>query len=208
MLPQNLYIIRHGESAANLDHGLRATLPDHLVPLSSLGEQQCLELGQHLGSHLSTNCTIWTSPYARARATTALFSQALHNFTVREDVRLREQEWGNFYSFEQLEGYRQMFERHSRFFYRIPDGESGADVFDRLCSFLEMLARENTAQTVLISTHGMTGMVLLMRLLGWSVEEYERCEWFVNCGYVQLEMQENKYTIVHDHRRGWQGFII
>jgi broad specificity phosphatase PhoE len=204
MLPQHLYIIRHGESAANLDHGLRVTMPDHLVPLSSLGEQQCLALGQHLGLHLSGQFTIWTSPYARARATTALFSQTLHNFTVREDVRLREQEWGNFYSLEQLDERRQMLERHSRFFYRIPDGESGADVFDRLCSFLEMLARENTAQTVVISTHGMTGMVLLMRLLGWSVEEYERCEWFVNCGYVQLERQEDKYTMLRDCRRGWE----
>jgi broad specificity phosphatase PhoE len=203
MLPHHFWIIRHGESAVNLDHGLRATVPDHLVPLSSLGEQQCMGLGQHLALHLPGDCTIWTSPYARARATTALFSQALNGVTLREDVRLREQEWGNFYSLQQLEESRQMLERHSRFFYRMPSGESGADVFDRLCSFLEMLARENTAQTVILSTHGMTAMVLLMRLLDWSVEQYEQCEWFINCGYVQLEQQENKYLLRRDHRRGW-----
>jgi broad specificity phosphatase PhoE len=203
MLPQHFWIVRHGESAANLDHGLRFTLPDHLVPLSSLGEQQCLALGQHLALHLPQDCAIWTSPYARARATTGLFSRALEGFTLHEDVRLREQEWGNFYTLEQHQQYRAQLEQHSRFFYRIPDGESGADVFDRLCSFLEMLARENTAQTVVLSTHGMTGMVLLMRLLGWRVEEYEACDWFVNCGYVQLERQENRYVMVRDCRRGW-----
>jgi broad specificity phosphatase PhoE len=203
MLPQNLWIIRHGESAANLDHGLRATTPDHLVLLSSLGEQQCLELGQHLSNQLSGQITIWTSPYARARATTALFSQALPDVCQREDVRLREQEWGNFYTTQQHHERREMLTDHSRFFYRFPEGESGADVFDRISSFLEMLARENTAQTVVLSTHGMTAMVFLMRLMNWSIEEYEQSEWFVNCGYVQLELQNDTYFVVRDCRGGF-----
>ncbi len=205
MQPQTLYIIRHGESIANLDKTTRATIPDHKITLSELGEQQCLELGRRLAEFIHEPITIWTSPYTRARQTTQLLSQGLSHLEIlhRQDPRIREQDWGNFYTELEHTKMREGLDNHSRFFYRMPHGEAGTDVFDRVSGFLEMLIRENTSQTVLISTHGMTAMIFLKRLLHWTYEEYEQTEWFHNCGFVQFERQpDNSYRISLDCRQG------
>ncbi|MEY4530106.1 MAG: hypothetical protein RLZZ156_827 [Deinococcota bacterium] len=204
MQPQTLYIIRHGESIANIDKTARATIPDHKISLSTLGEQQCLELGKRLAEHIQEPMTIWTSPYTRARQTTQLFSQGLSHLPIQhfEDPRIREQDWGNYYTEFEHTTMREGLDNHSRFFYRMPHGEAGTDVYDRVSSFLEMLTRENTSNTVIISTHGMTAMVFLMRLLHWTYEEYENTTWFHNCGFVRFDKQNNNsYQISLDCRQ-------
>ena len=205
MQPQTLYIIRHGESIANIDKTVRATIPDHKITLSEVGEQQCLELGKRLAEHIQEPISIWTSPYTRARQTTQLFSQGLSHLKTQhfEDPRIREQDWGNYYTEFEHTTMREGLDNHSRFFYRMPHGEAGTDVFDRVSSFLEMLYRENTNQTVLISTHGMTAMIFLKRLLHWTYEEYETTDWFYNCGFIRFEKQTNhSYQIGLDCRQG------
>lgn len=206
MQPKTIYIIRHGESVANLDKTIRASVPDHQIRLSPLGEQQCLELGQHLATQIAEPLAIWTSPYQRARQTTQFFSQSLLHLepVFYEDPRIREQDWGNFYSELEHTQRREGLDNHSRFFYRMPEGEAGADVFDRVSGFLEMLMRENTKPTVLISTHGMTAMIFLMCLLHWTYEEYETTHWFYNCGFVEFSRQpDHSYQISRDCRQGW-----
>ena len=203
MQPQTLYIIRHGESVSNIDKTARATIADHQIKLSELGEQQCLKLGQDLAKEIQEPISIWTSPYKRARQTTQLFSQGLSHLPIlyHEDPRIREQDWGNYYTDLEHTIMHQGLDNHSRFFYRMPHGEAGTDVFDRVSSFLEMLTRGNTSQTVLISTHGMTAMIFLMRLLHWTYEEYETTDWFYNCGFVRLEQKNGAYQISLDCRQ-------
>jgi broad specificity phosphatase PhoE len=204
MQPQTLYIIRHGESVSNIDKTARATIPDHKITLSELGEQQCLELGKRLANHIQEPIAIWTSPYTRARQTTQLFSQGLSHIPIlhREDPRIREQDWGNYYTEFEHTTMRDGLDNHSRFFFRMPHGEAGTDVFDRVSSFLEMLHRENTSNTVVISTHGMTAMIFLMRLLHWTYEEYETTDWFHNCGFVRFEQINGAYQMALDCRQG------
>ena len=53
------------------------------------------------------------------------------------------------------------------FYYRIPDGESGADVYDRVSTFLETLYRDfakpDYPENTIIVTHGMTLRLFFMR---------------------------------------------
>ena len=50
----------------------------------------------------------------------------------QEEVQLREQDWGNFQApGEQARNYEARL-KYGRFFYRFPDGESAADVYDRM----------------------------------------------------------------------------
>ena len=48
MKPENIIILRHGESEANIDKGLYETNPDHLMKLTDKGKNQCIECGESL----------------------------------------------------------------------------------------------------------------------------------------------------------------
>jgi broad specificity phosphatase PhoE len=202
--PQQFFIFRHGESAANLDQSLRANTPDHRIELTPQGVAQSRLLGHRLEPLIRPQLAVWTSPYARARQTTAHVLEGLAHFDpfVREDPRIREQDWGNYCSASEHGTHFAALEAHSRFFYRVSDGEAGADVFDRVSSFLEMVFRDNTAQTILISTHGLTALIFMMRLLNWRHEDYEQTAWFHNTGFVRLELQTSgEYELVLDARQ-------
>ena len=67
-----------------------------------------------------------------------------------------------------------------RFFYRFPNGESGADVYDRVSTWLETMYREMEYGTItrdtslVLCTHGLTARLILMRWYHWSVESFEK----------------------------------
>ena len=119
----------------------------------------------------------------------------------REEPRLREQEWGHLRPVEEtniLMGKRDSF---NTFYYRFPDGESGADVYDRVSDFFGTLHRDfekkDYPENVIIITHGMTIRLFLMRWFHWSVEEFEDVRNPSNCDIIILEKQENgKYELL------------
>ena len=71
--------------------------------------------------------------------------------------------------------------QYSKFFYRFPDGESGADVYDRMTVFEDHIVRDIDAgrftedTAIVIITHGLSLRVFLMRWNHWSVADYEEC---------------------------------
>lgn len=210
MKPKQIVIIRHGQSQANIDKGMYEHTPDHLVNLTELGKEQCIKTGVKLNELLANkNVTVWSSPYNRARQTTELIASELKsNIKYKEDPRLREQDWGNFYTEDEARLKYEDRKRHSYFFYRIENGESGADVYDRISTFLETLYRDfsqdNWTDSLVISTHGITALVFLMRYFHWSYEQYEEAEKFFNCGFVVLELDEEseRYHLSIDMREG------
>ena len=106
MSTQALWLVRHGESMANIAaeeaeaSGQDAVAVGHRdadVPLSPLGERQAAAFGlwlreKKLRARLST---AWTSPYLRATQTTQIASvQAKLSNPVLVDERLRDRELG------------------------------------------------------------------------------------------------------------------
>jgi broad specificity phosphatase PhoE len=88
----------------------------------------------------------------------------------------------------------------SPFYYRLPDGESGADVYDRASTFLETLFRDfskpDFPDNALIVTHGMTMRIFLMRWFHWSVEYFERVRNPHNAEVVVMELDnQDRYRI-------------
>ena len=206
----DIILLRHGESAANLSKKVYETIPDHLVQLTERGEAQCHILGQALKPLLDgKTIRVWSSPFERARRSSSLITQQLDaDITLREDPRLREQEWGNFFNEETFYSERDKRRAHSLFFYRITNGESGADVFDRCSSFLDTLWRDLNrhpeTQCVLISTHGMTALIFLMRFFHWTPEEHAAAQTFGNCGYVVLSPNAAEHYEISVDKRGGQ----
>ncbi len=200
MKPKNIIILRHGQSEANIDKGLYEFNPDHLMKLTEAGKKECIECGKKLKTILDNKrITVWNSPYSRTRQTTNIVLSQIENSEVRikEDPRLREQEWGNFYTLDQAKRENEERKRHSYFFYRIKEGESGADVYDRISTFLETLYRDfktdDWTEIILISTHGITALIFLMRFFHWNYEDYETADRFLNCDYViQDRRSKNK----------------
>ena len=65
------------------------------------------------------------------------------NIKVYEEPRLREQDFGNFQPCSaEMERMWQERADYGHFFYRIPDGESAADAYDRVSGFNESLWRQ------------------------------------------------------------------
>ncbi len=181
------------------------------MQLTEKGRKQCIECGKSINSLLNgKRITVWNSPYTRTRQTSEIVLSQVESadIKIKEDPRLREQEWGNFYTLDRAMKENEDRKRHSYFFYRIKDGESGADVYDRISTFLETLYRDfikdDWTQTVLISTHGITSLIFLMRFFHWKYEAYETADRFSNCGYIVLTLNPDTgaYSILMDNRSG------
>ncbi|ADD67045.1 Phosphoglycerate mutase [Denitrovibrio acetiphilus DSM 12809] len=209
MKPKHIIIVRHGQSEANVNKELYENTPDHMMQITAKGREQAAKCGQQLKPLLDgKKITVWQSPYMRTRETAETIISQLDEAEVKikEDPRLREQEWGNFYTMEQGRRENEERKRHSNFFYRVSNGESGADVYDRISTFLETLHRDfnedNWTEDILISTHGITALIFLMRFFHWRYEEYETANKFANCDYVVLELDDaiQKYSITQDYR--------
>jgi len=199
-VPKRIILVRHGESQGNVDPKLYSTTPDRYIELSSKGKQQALKAGQELRALVKNETVLFlVSPFARCRQTYQQIAKAFGNekqIKMREDPRIREQEWGNLQDSVQSEAMEKERTLVGKFFFRFPQGESGADVYDRVTTFLESLFRLfdrfNCEDNIVIVTHGLLMRLFLMRYFYWSVEKFESLENFRNCELVVLERLESR----------------
>jgi broad specificity phosphatase PhoE len=125
----------------------------------------------------------YTSPYRRTRETTEGILRTLTSpspgtdapspfsrnaIKVYEEPRLREQDFGNFQPCSgEMERMWQERADYGHFFYRIPNGESAADAYDRVSGFNESLWRsfgeEDFPSVCVLVTHGLMTRVFLMK---------------------------------------------
>ncbi len=209
MKPKRIILVRHGKSEGNADRMVYETIPDYALNLTPLGIQQAREAGSEITQIIGDeSLRVYCSPYYRTRQTCQyiLESVAPQVDAVLEDPRLREQDWGHQRPLDDIDEIIKSRDAFSTFYFRIPDGESGADVYDRMSTFFESLHRDFIAndfpQNALIVTHGMTLRLFLMRWFHWRVEDFEKVHNPQNCQVVVLEMQENgKYKLVSELRR-------
>lgn len=204
MRPSRIILIRHGESESNVDKTIYCTKPDYTLELTPKGLNQASAAGMELKKIIAdeTIC-FYISPYWRSRAT---FEQVVSHFDKtriqwREEPRLREQEWGYTKDLAvniEMEKQRAEF---GTFYFRLPNGESGADVYDRVSDFFGTLHRDfeknDFPVNAVIITHGMTIRTFLMRWFHWTVEQFEAYANPVNCQMLVLEKGEDgKYHLL------------
>ena len=209
MRPNRIILIRHGESEGNADKNQYQFVPDYGLNLTSKGMEQALRAGNEIKNIIgSESLYAYVSPYFRTRQTYQQLSSVLEsNITsMIEDPRIREQDWGHLRHPDENEGIIKQRDDFSTFYYRIPDGESGADVFDRVSTFLETLYRDfnkpDYPQNTLIVTHGMTLRLFLMRWFHWTVEEFGNLRNPRNCQVVVLNKRpDDKYELATKLRR-------
>ena len=158
-MPLDLYVIRHGESEANVivqageqgDNSLytqdNVTVPDRSWRLTATGRKQADCIGRWLVSQQQLFDRYMVSPYVRTRETAA--TMALPKAKWEENRVLRERSWGEINTITKDE-FKNNYARNWNFkntdplYWRPPAGESIADVAeDRVHNILTSLSRKS-----------------------------------------------------------------
>lgn len=206
MKPKNIFLIRHGQSEGNVDKSIYKVKPDYAYRLTDLGREQANAVGKELSEKLwGSQIEFYYSPFFRTRDTFLEIAKHVRVRKAKEDPRLREQEWGTSFR-DQEENLEHQRDTYGHYYYRIKDGESCADVYDRVSDFMNTLHRdfekEEFPQHVGIVMHGMTMRVFLMRWFHWTVEKFESLANPKNCEYYHLEYDDEaeKYYLKTEPR--------
>jgi broad specificity phosphatase PhoE len=189
MVFTELWLVRHGESVANIAasdaelRGLESIVVDDRdadVELSSTGREQAAALGGWLAENAgdAAPAAVWSSPYRRARQTVGLaLDEAGLDRPVVVDERLRDRELGILDLLTSVGVEKKYPEEAARrrwqgkFYYRPPGGESWADVALRVRSFLHDVDVKEESGTALITVHDAVVMLFLYVCLGLTEEE-------------------------------------
>lgn len=100
---------------------------------------------------------------------------------------------------------------YGHFFYRIPNGESAADAYDRVSGFNESLwrqfAEEDFPSVLVLVTHGLMTRIFLMKWYHYSVEYFEDLRNVEHCEFVVMKLREDtgKYDL-QTELRTWSGY--
>jgi broad specificity phosphatase PhoE len=209
MKPRRIILIRHGESEGNENREIYASIPDYALELTEKGKTQAFAAGRELSKLIGDESVFfYISPLWRTRMT---FEEIVRSFDLekiryREEPRIREQEWGHFRNLDDNENIDEARNAFGSFYYRIPEGESAADVYDRISDFFGTLHRDfdksHFPQNAVIVTHGMTLRLFLMRWYHWTIEEFDTYANPDNCEFVIMEQTETgKYELRSNLRR-------
>ncbi|ESL11329.1 phosphoglycerate mutase [Trypanosoma rangeli SC58] len=186
---KRIIFVRSGKSLADVDIGAHVTTPDWRISIVPEGEEECYRAGRHVAEMVGDEPVyFYFSPYLRSRQS---FKHMLRGYDeyrsehkmdgnsiigVREDVRLRDVDIGRYRSKDELLKHLREREVYGRFYYRFPHGESGADVCDRVTSFLDAFRRERLDfamdTNVVILTHGQTIRMFVKRWFHLTVDTF------------------------------------
>eukprot|EP01060_Flectonema_neradi_P005270 TRINITY_DN1349_c5_g1_i1.p1 TRINITY_DN1349_c5_g1~~TRINITY_DN1349_c5_g1_i1.p1 ORF type:complete len:470 (+),score=67.05 TRINITY_DN1349_c5_g1_i1:40-1449(+) len=201
-LPERIILLRHGESQGNVDHTLYSSKGDSQLELTTKGFEQAREAGSRLAKLIAPDDRVFVAVSPFERTIQTLYGLYAGGFPrtnvckVHHDPRIREQEFGNFQSIGLTAAVRAEEKAVGRFYYRRPNAESSADVYDRVLAFWDslltmqgptsILSGRDKYTTGLLVTHGLTIRLLLMAIYHWSVETFETVYNLGNCHYIVL----------------------
>jgi broad specificity phosphatase PhoE len=187
--PETLWIIRHGQSRANLDSAKAEADDDLLVPLhtrdmdtplSPAGHEQAAELGRYFARLTKDErpTVIIASPYLRTRQTLEDVCNQWEQDDIPRiifDERLRERERGVFDGLTRR-GVAERIPEESekrrflgKFYHRAPGGESWCDVVQRLRAVVDRVLIRHEGERVMIIAHEV--VIYCMRYIIENMDE-------------------------------------
>jgi 2,3-bisphosphoglycerate-dependent phosphoglycerate mutase len=188
---ERILLVRHALSTANLDPRVYLQISDHRVPLvDPLGDPAALHAGETIRALglVPEDVCVWSSPYLRCVQTLDLVTQRVFGAEAprvlrRESFLLREQEFGDWDGLSEeeiarrdparFEKRRRLADEYGRFYFRYPNGESRADVVQRVTLFLGKVQR-SSHRTHVVFLHGVTLRAFRMAWMNHPVDWFER----------------------------------
>lgn len=202
MLPENIILVRHGESEFNkLVHELRLgnrtfdSLDKSVLNktgskwrLTELGHQQAEIAGDYLRNNIKIKFDgFFVSDYVRAKESAAALK--LKNATWKVEPYLRERDWGDvgLKDFVERSG-ASSFKEDDPFYGAPPNGESISNLCLRVDRVLDTLHREYSgAKNVIIVCHGE---------LMWAFRV--RLERFLEDDFIRLDRSKHPHDRIHN----------
>ena len=185
-----ILLIRHARSIANVDPTVYLRMPDHMIPLADPHEDEDARAAGDAIAALAIDpasvCS-WSSSFLRCRQTERIvlsraFGTAGETVSRRESFLLREQDFGDWDGLTDKEIHERdpvRWDKRRRaadtlgiFYFRYPNGESRADVVERMSIFIGKIHRSRYG-THLIFLHGVTQRAFRMAWINRSVEWFE-----------------------------------
>lgn len=196
MTPNNIFLVRHGQSLGNVNKSVYYTTPDSKIVLTDKGKEQASDAGartcdlSNLMDGQNKSFHVCYSPYERAKETKDILVDVMRSCDKfidfqREDPRLREREWGKLRDINDThKGNKDHF---FDFFYRPEGGESFANCYDRVASFHQWLELNTKEENVIIVAHGESIKCYMAYLLGWTELQFAQAKNPKNCEVFLLE---------------------
>ncbi|CCF59540.1 hypothetical protein KAFR_0H01300 [Kazachstania africana CBS 2517] len=118
-------------------------------------------------------------------------------YRIKDEPRIREQDFGNYQDINSMQDVLKKRASYGHFFFRFPQGESAADVYDRVASFQETMFRhfeerqsKKLRDVIVLVTHGIFLRVFLMKWFRWTYEEFESFTNVPNGCMIVMELDE------------------
>lgn len=210
----DLWLVRHGESVANVAatgaerDGLERIpidIRDADVPLSDTGRAQATALARWWSSHADEIDVCWVSPYQRARETLEIARRDdPGEAPTNVDERLRDRELGildlltrrGVAALHPEEAERRL--HLGKFYHRPPGGESWADVALRLRAFFGDVLPGRSGGALIVA-HDAVVMLALYVLLGLDERlllEFAASHTVLNASVTHLTCTEAGWKLV------------
>jgi probable phosphoglycerate mutase len=178
-----LILVRHGETAANIDQVWHGSID---TPLTPRGEQQAERVAERIRSEFSDASAVYSSDLQRARNTARTIRDAL-DVQHRADAALREYDLGSWEgkTFAELHHELEFFQNIRR----DPDfaphgGESPSSVAERLSAALRRIADDHPRERVVVVTHGGALSMAMGSILDGHYREWHAV--MKNCAISEL----------------------
>ena len=184
-----LLLVRHGQSDANLKHRFAGHFD---ADLTELGHQQAEQTALFLKEHYQVD-KIFASNLSRAYATAEHAGHHLQ-LPVIPLEELREIYAGRWEGalYEQLmKDYPEEFRlwRENIGNARCTQGESVAELADRVWKIVSRIAAESDGQTVLFVSHATPIRSLQWRVTGGSLDQMQQVPWVSNASVTELQYE-------------------
>lgn len=163
----NLYLVRHGQTVGNLQGRYTGAYDDEL---SQYGISE-IERAKRLIKNVS-----FDKVYSSNRKRTMDSAKILVDNEIISDCRLNERNFGIF----ENKTYKEICENfpieekawvEDWIDYKIPDGESVKEVYERVAKFIKMLEKEDY-KNCLVVTHGGIIRLIYCYVLGGSINNF------------------------------------
>lgn len=196
-----IYIIRHGKTAWNVDRLLQGGTD---IELNEDGRDLAIKTGEGLKD--VDFDIIFSSPLKRALETAELI-RGKRDIPIVTDDRLRE------ISFGSREGERSMAVKDDPndpfyYFFHAPekydplDGETFESVMERTSSFLKEKVEplKNKYNRIMIVGHGAMNKGLMCHILNHGIEDYWSGDLQKNCAFTIVELSDDGYKLVERNK--------
>ena len=190
-----LILVRHGESEANI----RQTFAGHLdMPLTEKGRAQAGLTADYIQDNYAVD-SVYASDLSRAYETGVEIAKRF-SLPVQKSTLLREIYSGAWQgkTFDCLQSdfadsYNTWLKDIGNA--RCPEGETVAELSDRVWSVVSEIVRREEGKTVVIATHATPIRVLQARITGYGLEHLKNVPWVSNASLTEVVVNGDEWLL-------------